>query len=266
MKDWKKRAGLALTLKELPECAPWLLESGRDIELQDITHGDVMEGDWQGVGREINAHLNGHQGRIGIHGPFWHLNIAPRDPAVQRLVQERLNLGLDFARAIGGTHMVVHSPFDFFGHPQAVPGARLGPELERAALTMQPIVKRAEQEGLTLVIENIYDLSPVPLLALAQYLDSDAVRLSVDTGHAHLMTQRGGPPPQTWIETLGTLLGHVHLCDNDTTNDQHLAPGRGTIHWGGVERALNGAPESARIFIEVKASELRLGREWLEQA
>lgn len=265
MKNWKKRAGLALTLNELPEFAPWLIETGRDVELQDITYSEVMEGDWRGVASQIGALLDGYQGRIGIHGPFWHLNIAPRDPAVRRLVQERLNLGLDFAQAIGGTHMVVHSPFDFFGHPQAVPGARLVPELERVAQTMQPIVQRAEQEGVTLVIENIYDLSPSALIALVQSFDSNAVRLSVDTGHAHLMTQRGGPPPQTWIETVAPYLGHVHLCDNDTTNDQHLAPGRGTIHWASVERALDKAPETARLLVEVKASELGLGRQWLEQ-
>lgn len=89
---------------------------------------------------------------------------------------------------------------------------------------------------------------------------SDAVRLSVDTEHAQLMRQRSGPPPQIWIETVVPYLGHhVHLCDNDTTNDQHIAPGGGTTLWGSVERALHKPPKTVRLLVEVKAFELGLG-------
>lgn len=257
------RMGLALSLPELRAHAEWLMAGKRDVELQDITSGEVLEGDWQGVAREIRDVLQGHEGRVGIHGPFWHLNIAPRDPAVRRLVQERLTLGLDFAAELGGTHMVIHSPFDAFGHPLSVPGARLPAELGRVQETLAPIVARAQAQGVTVVIENIYDLNPAPLLALVESLNSPNVRLSVDIGHAHLMTQRGGPPPQVWLEQAGEWLGHVNVCDNDTTNDQHLAPGAGTVHWPGVLRALEAAPASARILVEVKPGELGAARKWI---
>lgn len=260
-----QHVGLALCLGDLRHYADWLKAGQRDIEMQDITYGDVMEGDWKKVARDIRELLDGHTGRVGVHGPFWHLNIAPRDPAVQRLVQDRLNLGLDFAAEVGGTHMVVHSPFDYFGHPFAVPGYRLPAELERVRQTMMPIVKRAESQGVTLVVENIYDLNPQPLLDLVRMFDSPNVRLSVDVGHAHLMTQRGGPPPQLWLTQAGEWLGHVHICDNDTTNDQHLAPGKGTVHWPGVLAALAAAPAQARLLVEVKSAELAQSRDWVEQ-
>lgn len=258
-----EKIGLALCLNELREQAAWLKETGRDLELQDITLSEVLEGDWKSVASRANRLLDGFEGRLGIHGPFWHLNIAPRDPAVRRLVQSRLNLGLDFAHMIGGTHMVIHSPFDFFGHPMTVPGYRLPLEIERVHQTLAPIVKRATEQGVILVIENIYDLNPQPLLSLIQSFESDYVRLSIDTGHAHLMTQRGGPPPAAWILEAGDMLGHIHLCDNDMTNDQHLAPGKGTIHWTSVMNALQKAPSEVRCLVEVKPPEIEDGKRWL---
>lgn len=263
-RPYPDRIGLALTLADFPAHAAWLTQGARDVELHDVTDGRVMDGDWRGVAREICTLLDGHEGRRGIHGPFWHLNVAPRDPAVRRLVQDRLNLGLDFAAAVNGTHMVIHSPFDFFGHPACVPGARLGPELQRVHDTLGGIVERAEAQGVTLVLENIYDLHPLPLLTLVQAFQSDRVKLSVDVGHAHLMTPRGGPPPQAWLEQAGPWLGHVHLCDNDTTSDQHLAPGAGTVHWPAVQRALAGAPPEARLLTDVKPAELNRARHWIE--
>lgn len=112
--------------------------------------------------------LSGYPGRVGIHGPFWQLHLAPRDPAVRALVQRRLHQGLDFAQEVGGSHMVMHSPFDFFGHPLAVPGPKLGAELERAAETLAPIIQRAEAQGVT--------LSDCPLCRSAQPLRWEGVR------------------------------------------------------------------------------------------
>ncbi|MFB9991587.1 sugar phosphate isomerase/epimerase family protein [Deinococcus oregonensis] len=264
MKSGFDRIGLALNVAELREHIGWLREGARDVELQDITRPEVLAGDWQAVAREIRELLEGYSGRIGIHGPFWQLSVAPRDPAVRELVQARLNLGLDFAQAIGATQMVIHSPFDFFGHPMSVPGARLGPELERVHQTLEQVVQRAGDQGVTLVVENIYDLSPVPLLELIGSFDLPHVRLSVDVGHAHLMTQRGGPAPQVWLDQAGSLLGHVHLCDNDRTSDQHLAPGEGTIHWPGVLRSLQHVSAEARLVAEVKPPALPGARGWIE--
>lgn len=262
--SFNRKIGLALCLNELREQALWLKETGRDLELQDITLSEVLEGDWKAVAHRTSKLLDGFEGRLGIHGPFWHLNIAPRDPAVRRLVQSRLNLGLDFAHMVGGTHMVIHSPFDFFGHPMTVPGHRLPLEIERVHETLLPIVKRATEQGVTLVIENIYDLNPQPLLKLVKSFNTPNVRLSVDTGHAHLMTQRGGPPPATWIAEAGDLLGHIHLCDNDTTNDQHLAPEKGTIHWASVLSMLQNSPIDTRMLVEVKPPEIEDGKQWIE--
>jgi len=262
--SFAQRLGLAVTLPELRAQADWLLSQTRDIEVQDITRPEVLEGDWPELAREIRTLLEGHSGRLGIHGPFWQLSIAARDPAVRKLVQRRLYCGLDFAEMIGATHMVVHSPFDFFGHPLAVTKSKLDEELQRVHSLLQPVVEKASDQGCTLMIENIYDLNPAPLLTLVRSFETPFVRLSVDVGHAHLMTQRGGLPPQQWLTQAQESLGHIHLHDNDGMSDQHLAPLQGTIHWSSLVRALRDIPDDTRLIVETKALELPLAREWIE--
>ncbi|WP_371827242.1 sugar phosphate isomerase/epimerase family protein [Deinococcus sp. QL22] len=112
-------------------------------------------------------------------------------------------------------------------------------------------------------MENIYNLSPLPLLAWLQSFDTPQVCLSVDVGHAHLMTQRGGSAPQVWLNQASALLGHVHLCDNDCTSDQHLTPGEGTIHWPEVLRSLQHVPAEAWLAAEVKPATLPSARGWI---
>lgn len=256
------RMGLAVTLPELETCAGWLREGGRDVELQDICEPQVMDGDWREVARRSKALLDGHTGRIGVHAPFWNLTTAALDAQVRAAVQARLHLGLDYAQAVGGTHLVVHSPFHFFGHPLVAHQDTLGAEIELAHLTLSPVLERARDLGCTVVIENILDTNPAPLLALVQSL-GPGVRLSVDVGHAHMMAARGGPPAAHWLAQGRALLGHVHLQDNDGAGDAHLAPGGGTVNWSAVLRELRASDESTRLIVEVVPGEVQRAMTWI---
>jgi sugar phosphate isomerase/epimerase len=92
-------------------------------------------------------------------------------------------------------------------------------------------VERAASIGCVIVIENIRDTNPNPLLELVASFKSESVRMSLDVGHANLMQAIGGPTPDAWVRTAGNLLGHVHLQDNDAMNDYHWPAGRGSINW-----------------------------------
>ncbi len=76
---------------------------------------------------------------------------------------ERLRQGLAFAAEIGATHMVIHSPYEYFGSPLVAhtPAARQKEEISLAHATLERVLPLAEQAGCMLVIENIYDSSPL---------------------------------------------------------------------------------------------------------
>jgi sugar phosphate isomerase/epimerase len=251
--------GAAMPIRSIAAHRDWLLEEGgRDLEIQDSFHARALDSDWAPLVAQARTALDGYAGRLGIHGPYDGLSIASTDPAVQQFVAGRYLRALEFAAALGATHMVIHSPFLFFGHPQVAhsPENGLAQELEAAHQTLARVLAVASGLGLTLVIENICDTNPAPLLELVRSFDSPWVRLGLDVGHVHLMQRIGGPTPDAWVRQAGSLLGHLHLQDNDGTYDYHWNPGQGGVNWWALFAALAETAGTPRLILETKGSVL----------
>jgi sugar phosphate isomerase/epimerase len=245
--------GAALTIGELERLHNWVMERNRDLELQEFGYAQVLEADWQPLVDRYKNLLSGHQGRVGIHGPFWGFDIAPRDPDIRVIVRKRLLQGLEVCEALGATHMVVHSPFTTwdYNNLDGYPGEREA-LFRRCHKTMGDAVKRAEEIGCEIVIENIEDIDPRDRIALAQSFNSRNVRISVDTGHAHYAhCSTGAPPVDYFIITAGKLLSHVHLQDADGHADRHWAPGEGNILWRSVFDAVARHCDNPRLILEL---------------
>lgn len=125
----------------------------------------------------------------------------------------------------------------------------------------------AERQQCILVIENIRDKNPQPLLDLVRSFNSDYVRLSIDTGHAAIMERDGGAPPHQWVTNeAGDLLAHVHVQDLDGHDDRHWAVGEGDLNWRAFFRAINALNHQPRLCIEVNdMSDIARSAAWLEQ-
>lgn len=246
--------GACLPVDEIPAYRGWLFDKDRDLEIQSFTKAEVLDGDWRPLAEEAVRLLDGHQGRLGIHGPFWGLPLNSSDPQIQAVVSRRLLQGLDVCEALGATHMVVHSPYTLWAanNEPAFPGRRRG-TMADICDTLAPAVARAEDLGVTIVVENIEDVDPAARLRVVEEIDSPAVRVSLDTGHAQCMrTMSGAPPVDYYVTNAGAMLEHVHLQDTDGHADRHWAPGEGVIHWHGVFRALGRLPHKPRLLLELR--------------
>jgi len=157
--------GAAMHSALLDTYLDWILAEQRDLEIQDAVSTDMLDGDWQTHASTIKARLNGHTGRLGIHGPFWSLPTAAQDPAIREVVVRRLKQGIEFCAAVGGSHIVVHSPFyTSLGKPFTPYVDNVGHEfqLDLAHKTLDEVVPVAADAGVTLMIEGIHDLTPGP--------------------------------------------------------------------------------------------------------
>ena len=68
--------------------------------------------------------------------------------------------------------------------------ARSRPNLvERVKATLAEVIARAETIGCEIVIENIEDKDPRDRVRLAKALESNKVRVSLDIGHASLVSR-----------------------------------------------------------------------------
>lgn len=232
----------------------WLIQEPRDLELQDFINADVLNGDWRApVDRALKL-LDGYQGRLGIHGPFWGLHLANPDPDIRTIVTRRIGQGLDVCEALGASQMVIHSPYSTWDYNNLdnLPGAR-DRVLALVHETLDPLVGRANASGVTMVLENIEDKDPGARCDLAETFDSAAVAVSVDTGHAHYAHgTTGAPPVDYYISRAGAALRHVHLQDADGYADRHWAIGKGTVNWSAVFAALAPLGDRPRLIIELR--------------
>lgn len=247
--------GAALGVSELAQFRDWLFDKDRDLEIQSFSRPDLLvSGDWQPLVDETKRQLDGFKGRYGIHGPFWGLNFANPDPDIRALVKRRMLQGMEVCEAIGATHMVIHSPFSTWDHHNLAtyPGG-----LERVTgwvhECLDDIVTRAEETGVTLVMENIEDIDPEARKTLVKTFGSAALKLSIDTGHAHYAHgSTGAQPVDFFVRSAGEMLAHVHLQDACGYADRHWAIGEGTIRWHEVFRALAEIDAAPRLILELR--------------
>ena len=246
--------GAALCRASLETHVDWLREAPRDVELQHFVDAQVLDGDWSALATEVNRLLDGHEGRLGIHGPFWGFTIASYDPEVRRVVARRMDQALDVCAAINGTHVVIHSPFTTWGYNHlGLYPADADRMISAARETLGAALARAEDMGVTFVLENIEDVEPADRAKLCEALDWQALELAVDTGHArYAHGSNGAPPVDFYIRAAGSRLGHVHLQDADGFADRHWQIGHGTILWPSVFAAIAETGANPRLILELR--------------
>lgn len=252
--------GAAVPLREMDALRPWLFEADRPIEIQDFVGPDVIAGDVSALVADWKKALDGHKGPRGIHGPFFGLDLSNPDEDIRAVIQKRLITGVDIAARLGADVMVVHSPFNFW-HTLNYTNYRYLREalMDACAACMMPVLARAADEGVTVVLENIDDTAPADRRDLVQRLDHPRFRLSIDTGHADLAhSNYGAPPVVDFLAHAGDLLAHVHLQDVDGHADRHWHPGDGRIAWRPVMTHLAAMAAPARLILEVRHNLHRL--------
>ena len=186
------------------------------------------------------AQLAEHELRAGsVHLPFY--------PSVPQLREEGLKWsvidpaasarreaiagaadGLRAAGLLGASCAVLHlgwqrDAWDAHAHGWA----------REAVAALLPVARAA---GVRLLLENIISSGTraAALRALLDELDpAGEAGICLDLGHAHV---DGGVMNE--LRDAGARLAHLHVHDNDGSEDAHLAPGRGSIPWSAVRRAL----------------------------
>lgn len=246
--------GVAGGLNEFKSIETWIFEKDRDLEIQDFVPAKMLDPIDQDLVAAYKDFLKDHQGNVGLHGPFISLDIAATDPGIADVTRTRLLQSLQVCEALGGTHLVVHSPFtawlskNFLNMPDIKPRM-----FEAAHDILGPCLERCKDIGCTMVLENIDDTDPFIRKALVDSFKSDYFKLSIDTGHAQLShSNNGAPAVLDFFLAAGEQLGHVHLQDVDGYADRHWHPLEGIISWAPIFTHLSRLEASPRLIIEPK--------------
>ena len=248
------KIGACLKTPEIADHRDWLFDAARDIELQDFMTHAALSTEFENRIAAAKAALDGHTGRIGIHGPFEGLDIDNKDADLRPIITARFLKALEAADRVGARQMVMHSPFTawYQNNIFSFPGYA-EKKVARVHQILGPVVRSAEDKGITLVIENIQDVRPETRRAMVDSFGSKAIALSIDTGHAQLARRMAGAPPVSdFVADAGVQLAHVHLQDVDGHADRHWAPGQGEIEWTAVFRALAAYESDPHLVLELR--------------
>ena len=160
-----------------------------------------------------------------MHFPFFDLRPGSLDDLILHATRRRLAAAQRIAEMYAPQHIIAHAGFsdyamDFYDE-----------WLARAVETWSSFMQ-VWPEHPPLFLENTYEQSPDPLLALLSGLASHNAGICFDAGHWHSFA--GGCKRKnlsTWLQALSPCVRHLHLHDNDGSFDQHQGLGRGTIPW-----------------------------------
>ncbi len=107
---------------------------------------------------------------------------------------------------------------------------------------VQRLVDAAEKYGINIALENIR--RPDYVDYVLENIQSDRLRLCYDSGHENCFTKTD------MLHKYGQKLIALHLHDNDSTSDQHMIPGDGTIDWSTVIAEIKSTGFNGSVTLE----------------
>jgi sugar phosphate isomerase/epimerase len=191
---------------------------GLGMQMQAFYQPSILEDPEPEIARH-RALVQGLEGPLTIHGAFHGLVTSAMDAAVRRTAAARIRQAHGIARVLGATDAVQHflySPVDLL----------IDGYFDRAAAFWQEILADLPA-GLTMHMENTFERTPDQFVPLLEKIGAHPqLGVCLDIGHTHGLSDT---PPDVWIRALGSAITYVHMHDNDSSYDQHLPLGQGTL-------------------------------------
>lgn len=232
-----KFASISVNLADRPlPCALPIIAAEGGAPLIEIWGGrptHFRPGDPEDVQRAQHALAASGMQASAVHAPFSASdeNLAAPDESDRIRAVEKTRECIIAAARLGASVVVVHPGVNMGENPD-VPGM-----IARSVESIRHLATAAEANGVRIAVESLppsYLGGRIDQLReIVDGVESDAVGVCLDTGHAHL----GGDVAE-WIHALGRRIIAIHMHDNDGTGDQHLPPGEGSIDWPRVAEAL----------------------------
>lgn len=187
-----------------------------------------------------------------VNAAHWQLRLSDSDPQVRNAGRARLVDALHYAHDVGASSVLL------------VPGVvddvvTFNECWQRSTEQIRRALPTAEQYGLNVLIENVWNGFLTDPTTLAHYVDSfssDHVAVQFDIGNAVRYS-----PPEHWISVLGRRIRKIDVKDFASDNRQFdVALLDGDVNWQRVMAALDEIKYSGWMSAELP---LRDQPDWL---
>ena len=176
---------------------------------------------------------------------YWHPSWIEPDRHYRQIRMDHTCRALTLARELGAPCITTEP-----GGPVAA-GESWSAALTLFIEMLKPVAEHAEKEGVLLLVEPEPGLlieTADQFLEFMQHIDSPAVGLNFDIGHAYCV----GDDPAATIPRMARYIRHFHLEDIAATRvHQHLVPGEGAIDFTAAFRAIQEIGYDGWVTIEL---------------
>ena len=171
-----------------------------------------------------------YQPALTIHAPFMDLSPGAVDSKVRAVTIERFSQIFNIAETLKPKVIVFHSGYEKWKY-----ASKIDLWLEGSLITWKHLLPRAEEQGIRIAIENIFENDPINLRFLMEKMGSQYFGVCFDTGHFNLFS---ATPLEEWLQQLKPYIIELHLHDNNKSADNHRAIGDGSFDFDTLFRLL----------------------------
>lgn len=180
-----------------------------------------------------------------IHAPFADMNIAASDQRMRQFITRRLEKSMQHAHQLDCLLWVFHPGFHS-GISSFYPGWDWQVNLE----SVKTLQKLGQKYNVKIAIENIPEIFPSVLRNVDEFSRfyeelGENIGLALDVGHANVNGQT-----RVFMEKFRDKIVHLHVSDNDGTQDSHVGIGKGTVDWQDFAKAVKRIQFRGVIMLE----------------
>lgn len=177
-----------------------------------------------------------------VHSPFCDINIASINPQIRKIALKIIKRSMSFAGELEAKMYIFHPGFyDPFN-------LKITEKLNLQSI--KTLTKYAEDLSLPIALENL----PKELRSLTKVedfekffdkIDENKLWIALDVGHAYTVKQLN-----TFLERFKDRIKHIHLHNNNGSDDLHLGLDEGNIDWKSVVKRLKENGFNGFVIVE----------------
>lgn len=233
--------------KTIADAAKFAEKLGTGLEISRFPKMSLIDSDFDAILAELKNQLSCFDGDVTLHALFSGLNPASKDAEIQKVVVKRYQQSYIAGKLINAKNIVFHS-----GNK----GLKNKPSddyyIEHSVIFWKEFIKQFEDSGVNATLENVSEYYPQVIKTVVDEVNSPYLNLTLDTGHVNLTCNTD---PSEWIKFFGKKLTHMHLHNNNKTNDDHAGFYNGTINFLKIFRTLKEENIKPLIVLEIFSKE-----------
>jgi len=235
---------LSASDRNIVDCIQLAQEYQLGIELMVFAFPNVLDGDWQGTIARYRQLLQNIRRRT-MHGPFMDMAPGSPDRRINALCYERYQHAIRIASELEIPLVVFHANFIAAIHNIEY---RVGWH-QRNVDFWSPLAEYAQHYGVTVAVENMWEFDPDIIGDLLKEINHPNLRACLDVGHAHLFGDEA--TFERWLNTMGELIVHTHMNNNDGKIDIHMGFDHGVLDYNQLLPEIRALPAHPTMTLEM---------------